>query len=88
MHLLALSVLADSNKFGDSVVVYSLFVVALIVYGGFVWGACYVMCLFESIQFSNILAGEERAGCFTLIVLWLSLFSVSSSRCRGLICSL
>ena len=34
------------------------------------------------------LAKEERAGCFTLIVLWLSVFSVSSSRSCVLVCIL
>ena len=29
-----------------------------------------------------------RTGCFTLIVLWLSVLCVSFSRCRGLVCSL
>ena len=28
---------------------------------------------------------RERVGCFTLIVLWLSVFCVSSSRCHGLV---
>ena len=36
---------------------------------------------------TNYLAGEERAGYFTLIVLWLSRFCVSSTRYRGLVCS-
>ena len=35
-----------------------------------------------------IFAEEEGAGSFTCIVLWLSVLCVSSSRCRGLVCSL
>ena len=33
-------------------------------------------------------AKEEIASCFTLITLWLSVFFLSSSRCRELVCSL
>ena len=44
--------------------------------------------LFSLACMPNQLAEEERAGCFTLIVLWLSVFCVSSSWCIGLVCSL
>ena len=37
---------------------------------------------------TNHLAEEERAGCFTLIVLWLSVLCVSSSLCHRLVCNL
>ena len=33
------------------------------------------------------LAEEERAGCFTLILLWITVFCFSSLRCHGLVCS-
>ena len=65
------------------VVVYSLFAVVPIVFG-----LCFVVVFWCRIWFSNHLAEEERVGCFTLIVLWLSVFCVSSSLCRGLVCSL
>ena len=38
------------------------------------------MCLF------NQIAEEEIANCFTLFVMWLSLFYVFSSRCRSAVC--
>ena len=31
---------------------------------------------------------NEIASCFTLIILWLSVFFLSSSQCRELVCSL
>ena len=65
------------------VVVYSLFSVVPIVLG--LWFVVVFWCRF---WFRNHLAEEERVGCFTLIVLWLSVFCVSSSRCLGLVCSL
>ena len=40
---------------------------------------CFVMRFLVSFLFSNHLAEEERAGCFTLIGLSLSVFLVSSS---------
>ena len=38
--------------------------------------------------FSIVLLKEERDCCFSLIVLWLSGFVVSSLWCHGLVCSL
>ena len=74
---------------GDSVVVVSLFfVIAPIVSVVLCWVLvlqCGSLCPF---WFSFHLSEEERAGCFTLIVLLLSVFYVSYSRCRGLVRSL
>ena len=52
-----------------------------------------VRCLVSLIfKFCNCLAAEEIAGCFTLTcvlaVMWLAVFCVSSSQCRGLVCAL
>ena len=54
---------------------------------------CGVLCLFHVLLyiamcpflFCNHLDGEERAGCFTLVVFLVS--CSSSLRCRGLVCS-
>ena len=35
---------------------------------------------------NGFLTEEERAGCLTLIVLWLSIFCVSPSLCNVLVC--
>ena len=54
------------------VVVDSLFIVAPIVCGCSVFGLCFVIQYFMSFQCCNHLDGEERAGCFTLIVFLMS----------------
>ena len=51
---------------GGTVVVDSLFIVTPIVCGGLF---CYVVLNVLSNEFCNQLDEEERAGCFTLIVL-------------------
>ena len=51
-----------------SVIVYSLFVVAGLSCVLVMW-----CCSWCTLQFSNHLVEEERAGCFTLIVLRLSM---------------
>ena len=56
---------------GDFVVVTSLFIVALIVCWSFVLGSCLVMQCLVFFLVCNHLAGEGRAGCFTLIVFLL-----------------
>ena len=48
---------------------FTLFIVALILCGV---GPCFVVQYVVSFQFCNHLAGEERAGCFTLIVFFRS----------------
>ena len=61
-----------SDAGGDSVVVDSLFIVAPIFCEGFVFGPCFNMQYLVSFQICNHLAGEERAGYFTLIVSLMS----------------
>ena len=49
----------------------------------------FVMWFFVSVISSlAILLLTKRDGCFTLIMLWLSVFFVSSSRCCGLVCGI
>ena len=50
------------------------------------FGACFVIEYFVYFKLCNHLDGEERVGCFTLIV-FLSVFCGSSSRWGGLVCS-
>ena len=65
--------LTPSGHGCGSVVVDSLFSVALIVCGGFcvisiMLGPGFVILYFVSFWFCNHIDGEDRAGCFTLIV--------------------
>ena len=52
----------------------------LSLFGGVVIGPCFAMHYLVAFHFCDILAEEEIAGCFTLIVFLLR--CVSSSRCR------
>ena len=53
---------------GGSVFVDLLFFVSLVVCGGSVFRSCFVIQYLVSLQFSNHIDGEERAGCFSLTV--------------------
>ena len=68
---------------GDSVIVYSVFVVAPIVCERLMLGLCFVLQYFVSFY----LAGEKRAGC-VLNVMSLYSFFYSSSWCHELVCSM
>ena len=63
------------------VVVNSLFVVAPIVYGGFVFVPCRAIILLRKRELVALLK------CLPA-VLWLLVLLVSSSLCRGLVCSI
>ena len=71
---------------GDSAFDYSLFVVtgASILCGVL----CCVLVSWCLFKLCNHLAVEGKVACFTLIVLWLSLFCVFSSRCHPIVCGL
>ena len=60
-----------------SVVVDSLFIVASIVCRGSLFGPCLLCSTKCPFQFCNHLDGEERLGCFTLIVFLICLVTVS-----------
>ena len=66
---------------------FSLFIFAPIGCGDFMLGPCFIVRFLVSIRvlICNHLAEEERGGCFTLIMLWLTMFCVSSSSCHGLV---
>ena len=58
---------------------------------GFLFGLCLVMWFLGVLSsLTIILLSEERAGCFTLIVMWPHLFSVSLpyDAVQGLVCTL
>ena len=76
-----------------SAVVDSLFVVApIVVCGGWrvVFSPCFVLQYLVYFLVLQSSSEEERAGCFNsnclLYIMWLLVFCVSSSRCRGLVC--
>ena len=75
--------------FCPSVVVYVLFVDASILCVGFVL----IFVLFCGVVPGALLSLaiillRKKAGCFALIALWLSVFCVSPSGCRGSGCGL
>ena len=59
---------------------YSLFTFAPIECVVFMSDACFVMWSLVSFLVHQHLSDDETTGCFALIMLWLSVFCVSSNR--------
>ena len=59
-------------------IVKTLFVIAPIVCQSFVFGFVFIFGL-DALSSSVIILPRKRAGCFGLILLWLSVFFVASS---------